>query len=289
VNRRRHFLQATLVIVALVAAGLGEAAELVRLLDGRPTNAVPRVPLLYWHETRQAPRPVQIHCLRLELRSPAIQLAAAIGPDPDGAGPAEAQLVNAAALAATNHFVAAVNANAFAEVPPPPDGRTKWRAGLPVDIIGWARDNGRDRSPPQSHYFSFWLDPRGRGRTGSLATNVPAQVAVAGFGDLVRDGKRIPVRDETLHPRTAVGANRDGTVVWFVVVDGRQRGYSEGVSTCELADLLLELGCDNAINLDGGGSSILLLAPAGDALRTMNRPSDPLTRPVPVLLGVRRR
>ncbi len=75
------------------------------------------------------------------------------------------------------------------------------------------------------------------------------------------------------HPRTAIGATREGDV-WLVVVEGRQ-SMSRGVTLDELADIMLRLGCVKAINLDGGGSSTL--AAAGIVL---NRPSDGQERPV---------
>ncbi len=57
-------------------------------------------------------------------------------------------------------------------------------------------------------------------------------------------------------PRTAVGVIDDNHLV-FVVVDGRQIGYSAGVSLTELADILVDLGATTAYNLDGGGSSTM--------------------------------
>ena len=57
-------------------------------------------------------------------------------------------------------------------------------------------------------------------------------------------------------PRTAVGVIDDNHLV-FVVVDGRQEGYSEGVTLPGLADILLSLGATTAYNLDGGGSSTM--------------------------------
>ncbi|MEV7826354.1 phosphodiester glycosidase family protein [Microbacterium enclense] len=57
-------------------------------------------------------------------------------------------------------------------------------------------------------------------------------------------------------PRTAVGVIDDNHLV-FVVVDGRQEGYSEGVTLPELADIMLSLGATTAYNLDGGGSSTM--------------------------------
>lgn len=70
-------------------------------------------------------------------------------------------------------------------------------------------------------------------------------------------------------PRTAIGARPDGTII-IVVVDGRQPGYSVGVTPRQLAEFLLSIGVEVAANLDGGGSSAV-------AVRGVlaNRPSDP--------------
>ncbi len=57
-------------------------------------------------------------------------------------------------------------------------------------------------------------------------------------------------------PRTAIGQKKDGTVV-FVVVDGRQPGYSMGVTMKQLQEIMVEAGCYNAANLDGGSSTVL--------------------------------
>lgn len=69
-------------------------------------------------------------------------------------------------------------------------------------------------------------------------------------------------------PRTALGAVADGHYV-FVVVDGREEGYSRGVTMTELAQIMADLGCDCAYNLDGGGSSTLWFN--GEVV---NRPSN---------------
>ncbi|MER3413304.1 MAG: hypothetical protein C4341_03525 [Armatimonadota bacterium] len=75
------------------------------------------------------------------------------------------------------------------------------------------------------------------------------------------------------HPRTAVGTTADGEIV-VVVVDGRSR-FSLGVTLAELATLMKERGCSDAVNLDGGGSSALCLASG-----VVNLPSDGVERPV---------
>jgi hypothetical protein len=69
------------------------------------------------------------------------------------------------------------------------------------------------------------------------------------------------------HPRTAIGVGASGDV-WFVVVDGRQ-SMSAGATLEELAAIMIRLGCREAANLDGGGSSTMNLFGL-----TMNRPSD---------------
>jgi flagellar hook assembly protein FlgD len=71
------------------------------------------------------------------------------------------------------------------------------------------------------------------------------------------------------HPRTAVGQRADGRIV-FVAVDGRQPGYSTGMTNFELAQTLVRLGAVTASALDAGGSTTM----AFDG-RLLNRPSDP--------------
>ena len=110
----------------------------------------------------------------------------------------------------------------------------------------------------------------------------PWPVAEAlGAGPVVaRDGRRA-VGDETevffgtsipqTHPRSAIGVEADGTV-WLVVVDGRQPA-SRGVTLPELADLVLALGAREVLNLDGGGSSALVVRPPGGAAVRLNLPT----------------
>ncbi len=75
-------------------------------------------------------------------------------------------------------------------------------------------------------------------------------------------------------PRTAVGITEDGRVI-FYVLDGRQKPYSYGAKVETLAKRMKELGCVDAINLDGGGSSIISgVYPGSDASTVFNSPSD---------------
>ena len=73
-------------------------------------------------------------------------------------------------------------------------------------------------------------------------------------------------------PRTAVGVTADG-IILLVVVDGRQTGWSRGLGILELAQLMLDLGCQRAMNLDGGGSTTMVVNG-----KVVNRPSDGFER-----------
>lgn len=81
-------------------------------------------------------------------------------------------------------------------------------------------------------------------------------------------------------PRTAVGVKADGTIV-FYVIDGRQNGYSYGARQDTLAKRMKELGCIDALNLDGGGSTTISgVYPGQSAASIINSPSDGSLRKV---------
>lgn len=74
--------------------------------------------------------------------------------------------------------------------------------------------------------------------------------------------------------RTAVGIKADGTII-FYVIDGRQKPYSYGVKVKTLAKRMEELGCVDAINLDGGGSTVISgVYPGCDVNAIINSPSE---------------
>ena len=65
------------------------------------------------------------------------------------------------------------------------------------------------------------------------------------------------------HPRTAIGIKENGDVL-ILVVDGRIPDYSNGATLVDLALTLKAFGAVDSINLDGGGSSIMLIRPDGE-------------------------
>ena len=79
----------------------------------------------------------------------------------------------------------------------------------------------------------------------------------------------------TDHPRTMVGFKEDGSTV-LMVCDGRgkQWDYEEGLSYFQEGEMMRLAGCVNAFNLDGGGSSTLVVRNSYGELEVINRPSD---------------
>ncbi len=108
---------------------------------------------------------------------------------------------------------------------------------------------------------------------------------IAAFGStLVKDGKISVSASGSYYDnrasRTAVGITRTGKVV-FMVLDGRQEPVSCGGSMEEIAQIMLEAGCVDAVNLDGGGSTTFAARQEGDDKVTLvNNPSDGFERSV---------
>jgi hypothetical protein len=112
------------------------------------------------------------------------------------------------------------------------------------------------------------------------------RVAVGGSVQLIRDGAVITQDNRELHPRTAIGIDRDLRLLHLVVVDGRSES-SSGQTLLQLANLLSSLGDDAALNLDGGGSSTMVAKDPIGLLGVRNSPSDGSQREVPNGLGFR--
>ncbi|NLL98596.1 MAG: phosphodiester glycosidase family protein, partial [Tepidanaerobacter sp.] len=88
------------------------------------------------------------------------------------------------------------------------------------------------------------------------------------------------------HPRTAIGFTADKKTIIMVVVDGRQ-AQSRGMTQQELAELMLSLGAYDALNLDGGGSSTMVVKPFDEIQpRVVNSPSGGVQRLIPNALGI---
>ena len=116
------------------------------------------------------------------------------------------------------------------------------------------------------------------------------QVAVGGHYQVAQDGRPIEEAEDplitTMHPRTAVGFSADGSTMYLVAVEGRTDA-SRGMTLPELGRLMIELGAENAMNLDGGGSTTMVGRDPGDEEPgVINDPSDGQEREVANGLGI---
>ncbi len=104
-----------------------------------------------------------------------------------------------------------------------------------------------------------------------------AEAAGAGVM-LLRNGTILTQADKSVHPRTCVGISADSTKVFFLLVDGRDVPYSNGMTLEELAICLKTLGAHAGVNLDGGGSTTYFVRRfpefREDRFDIRNRPSD---------------
>ncbi len=133
--------------------------------------------------------------------------------------------------------------------------------------LGLVVADGKLVSPPLKRRTAFIIDRDRSCRILNPDENFDISnvyYAVSGFASVLKDG--VCSGDKALHPRTGFGVSQDGEYMIIVVIDGRQKGYSEGCTTKEVAQLLKYFGAWNGMNMDGGGSSSLV------ALDEKNRP-----------------
>ena len=264
--------------ISVMLVGAGRAAE-------KDSSDLKALGLKYQLLELKEPRPNRVHILRVDFSTGKIKPAVVIGKDPDGDGPAETALTSPLKLAGGPSVLAFINTNPWDSFPDENGRKNRsWYEGQPVNISGIAGFGGQIRSPAQANATSVWVDRGGRVRMGTAPGAgrkdevVPETdrivEAMAGFQQIVKAGVVVPGEGGAVHPRTAIGVDRSGMVMWLVVVDGRQKQFSEGMNVHELGRQMRELGCWNAMNMDGGGSSVMGLVSGKEGLRVVNSPSD---------------
>ena len=259
--------------------------------DPEPIQPQNKQGLHYTLRRSTEPIPNRIHILRVDLSQGMVQPRVVLGPDPDGDGPAEVSLTDPRKLASDPSVLAFVNSNPWDSFPDANGTKNRnWHRGQHVDIHGLAGTAGVLRSPMAPHPASVWFDQQSRVHFGHQEGDRPRE-ATAGFEQIVSEGKIVTAPGGDRHPRTGMGTDQQGNMLWIVVVDGRQTGFSEGMRVYELAALMQDLGCWNATNMDGGGSSILGLVNEQGDLTIMNSPSDRILgrvkiRPLPMVLTI---
>lgn len=220
------------------------------------------------------PGPVAVQALKLDPAKVKLEVAIA-----NGRLPAREAVTG---IAARRNALAAVNAGFFALETGAPAGLLKVGGRL---LGGNTRARGAvailERSGRTLLLFDRVSAERSRGTyvpsLGSPAHDwARARFAVGGAGLLMLNGREFDEWteerlaagfDTTRHPRTIIG--EDGTSIWLITVDGRQPWLSLGMSFTELRGLAKRLGLRSALNLDGGGSTTMVVRGI-----IVNNPSD---------------
>ncbi|MCE5340250.1 MAG: phosphodiester glycosidase family protein [Planctomycetaceae bacterium] len=267
---RKPILKHIIVFILLsYMAGRTYAADEI----GHPFEGV-----TYIHRTRTVPRLLSMHILIIDLQEQGISFRAT--PSNGPSLPGETNCQTTSGFLESCNAQMAINANFFYYAP-----ADQWAT---TDVLGYAASNGTVYSIfstgweqainiSQDNIASF-IEPLYPGGTGSglfhKPTNVSIYNAVGGMPTILRNSQIFQSSDSiatALHPRTAIGITNEGKLVLFVV-DGRQSGLSLGMTTMEVGEVLLGFGVVDAVNLDGGGSSTMVLA--DPEVRIVNSPSD---------------
>jgi hypothetical protein len=244
----------------------------------------------YVRDVRTTPRALVIHVLTVDLDAPGIRFLVTPGGE-DIPAHTVSQFLD------DNHLQVAVNADYFL----PAHDNAFWdyhpHEGDPVSTRGLAAAEGTVYTQgyaPAYDYATIFLDAANR-VTFTLPQEPIYDAVSGGQLALINSVTQSPAVSQVdylaqLHPRTAIGLDATGRVMIIMVVDGRQPNYSEGVSLNELADLLLEYGAVDAINLDGGGSSTLVVQGVNGLPNVLNSPIHNhipgRERPIANVLGI---
>jgi exopolysaccharide biosynthesis protein len=230
--------------------------------------------------------PQRVYWVQVDVTDPAVHLRVC----PGGIAPAppwEVKLQTVSKIAWREHLDVAVNGSYFSAnekkllfgIPDP------YFAGNLAMACGWTVC---DRVLLSDHatltQFTSTLIVAGDGKVSIQKLTGPpvgARQAVSGI-QLVRDGRNIcePGFNEEL-PRTTVGVDAAGKILTLMVVDGHRPDYSQGMTPSQAANFLVKLGCYAALDLDGGGSSTMVVR-NGEHWPVINTPSDGHTLVVPL-------
>jgi hypothetical protein len=242
---------------------------------------------MYIREVLPGSRPAVVHLLRIELTAPGVRVLVTPPDFPDR--------VEAVRARTTSQFVAefglqaAVNASNFF----PFERHNPWTywpyAHGAKGILGGAASDGVQYGEASRHYPILHVTPDNE---ASIVHNLPRpwHTATAGIKHFIIDGAPIHMSAGAPEATTTVGTDATGTVLFLVVVDGDQPPYSAGIDRPSLTSVLLRHGVHNALSLDGGGSSTMVVSDESDSAQLVNRPVQAgvpgLERPVGNHIGI---
>lgn len=233
------------------------------------------------------PRPIVANLVFVDLTEEGLEFHVT-APDPDITPKLRAATVGQ--FLEGNSLQLAMNGNFF----DPFHSKSPWdfypRSGDPVTVLGTAASAGNIYSTQVWAGATIYLSRQNRVQLGGTATNI--WNAISGDQWLIQHGTTVAKADRFgVYPRAAVAVDAAGNKLILAVIDGKQPGFSEGMTLPELAELLKNHGAHHAINLDGGGSVTLVAADRHGKPLVLNSPIHTRIpgrqRPVANHLGLR--
>ena len=271
-NRMASFVFRLLRTTALSTGGLAAVLGLVYggLMLRRPARtAEARSPfkgIQYERYARQSPRPLMFHVVTIDLTEPGIGfLVTPPEIDPEG----KETLADTVPGFLEKHGVQlAVNGSFFSPMYVHTPINYAPHVGEGINIVGTSISNGTTYSEPSLGWGALCItsaevlsiEASGTCPDGTLQGIAGSHLFVKG-GQVASDPnfEAFSADQDEFFPRTVVALDKSKKTLWLVVVDGRQWKYSEGIKLAELGEVLVELGADQALNFDGGGSTTLAM------------------------------
>ena len=242
----------------------------------------PFIGITYIDRTEDTPRAVHMHIAQIDLAAPGLRFK--LSPPSGGR-----EVVRQTTLEYARQERAQLAVNAHYFLPYPSTDAEAWLVGVAVSdgrvysafetpeqdyaLVAYAPGVNID---PVNHASIVHRDP-GHADGRHVIEPVTLWTTVAGSAQIVTDGIR-SVPDlawyDAVSARTAIGLSQDGRTLTLFTVD--RSGGSDGMKVGEVADLLMrDYGVRNALNLDGGGSTTMVLQdPATHEASIVNASSD---------------
>mgnify|MGYP000332739283 CR=1 FL=1 len=243
--------------------------------------------ITYRRDVRHQPRPYVVHILKIDLTTPGLKVLATPGQPANDQNEFVARTTSA--FLQKFQLQLAINAGYFY----PFEERTPWdftpQSGERVNVSGQSIAHGQQYSPSQRNWPVLCFDAKHQAQIVEAGICPPGTLHAIAGKDFLHPGQQsLQLDTDKPYARTVAALDQSGAILWLISIDGKQPYYSEGATMVDVGQIILELGAEVAINLDGGGSATLVTAtPSG--YRLLNAPIHskwPMNeRPVATHLG----
>ncbi len=231
------------------------------------------------------PRPMKAHAVRIDLQAPGVE-AVVHSPEPEDGG--ALKTIYASDFLLRNGLQVAMSAGSFNPFP--------YFPGVTIRLDSLGINDGRQFSPQAPNLDSLLILKDRRAvlyRHFTPMTNHPN--AIAGVGGMWINLLGGTNQYERHEPEAAsvAGVSEDGRYLYWLIVDGRQPGYSEGATPVETGEMMRQLGAEDAINMDGGSVVTLVFDDGEEGFEIRNQPCHPfitgVQRPIGGIIGFKAR